>query len=88
MENNVIKLALKIFVAVAIVNVSVFVAGNVIIYTAKAVGELSRKREVNKWKKGLMKTLEEDGMGVLQDQNGNVIKVIVKQNGKLVEVEG
>lgn len=87
MEDKVIKLALRIIASIVIVNVGIFVAANVIIYTAKAVGVVSRKIEVIKWKKGLMKTLEEGGIGVLQDQDGNVIKVVVKQNGKLIDSE-
>ena len=85
MEDKVIKLALRIIAVTVIVNVGIFVAANVIVGTAKAAGMLSRKIEVIKWKKGLMKTLEEGGMGVLQDQDGNVIMVVVKQNGKLID---
>ena len=87
MEDKVIKLALRIIAAVVIVNVGVFVARTTIVYTAKGVGALSRKIEIAKWKKSLMKTLEEGEMGVLQDQNENVIMVVVKQNGKLIDSE-
>ena len=80
-------MALRFIAGMVIVNVGIFAVSVFIVGTAKTVGVLSRKIEVIKWKKGLKKTLEEGGMGVLQDKDGNVIMVVVKQNGKLIDSE-